>query len=294
MSVIDPAMLDPLSDEDSEWEYEYHDTEAETFFLNLDLTTHHGPIRPSRRRNDPAASTSVSAGTSADPTPASSRLEEQDAPIASQETDNVSAERVQILGLHTRNPIISYRNQVFSGSWADQLGTELFFARPDADGPEEDPGTTLPPITPLKHTKDFDLISANSVKILGRRANLISSSGQVEQSGESRTSTSETAGVYKPAHQSNQARFLERLKDVKARKGEMDTIRTVFSTVRRGPNLEDRLRGWEQTEEQLAIIQQLQDQAGSGDYNAQLQLENIYAHLGNQHAGLSEGASHLG
>lgn len=205
----------------------------------------------------------------------------------------MSADRVQILDLHTRNPIISYQNQIFSGSWADQIGTELFFARPDTAGPEDDPEGTLRPVTPLKHTKDFDLVSANSVKILGRRANLISGSGQAEQRG---PSTLEPAGmVYKPAHQSNQAQFLDRLREVKRSKGETDTVRTVFSTARRGPNTEDRVRGWAQTEEQLAIIHQLNDRAVQGDYNAAFELKKLQqAQLGHQSAGPSEGPSRSG
>ncbi|KAL6235389.1 hypothetical protein BDW75DRAFT_142515 [Aspergillus navahoensis] len=296
MSVLDPALLgtSPDDSQDSEWEYEYDDTETETFFLNLDLTTNHGLLRPPRRRNDPSASASTSAATTSNPTPAPSRPDDRESAIINSETDNAPSESVQILGLHTRNPIISYQNQIFSGAWADQIGTELFFAWPDTTSAELDESGNAPaPITPLKHNKDFDLISANSVKILGRKANLISSSGSAAE--QRNASTPETSGlVYKPAHQSNQARFLERLKDVKRSKGETDTVRTVFSTSRRGPNLEDRLRGWVRTEEQLATIQQLNDRAVQGDYNAMIDLENIYTQLGSQNAGFSEGPSRSG
>ncbi|KAL4998121.1 hypothetical protein BDV10DRAFT_185540 [Aspergillus recurvatus] len=296
MSVLDPALLgtSPDDGQDSEWEYEYDDTESETFFLNLDLTTNHGILRPPRRRNDPSASVSTSAATTTNPTPAPSRPDDRESAVINSETDNAPSERVQILGLHTRNPIISYQNQIFSGAWADQIGTELFFARLDTTSAEfDEPGNTPAPITLLKRTKDFDLISANSVKILGRKANLISSSGSAAEQRDA--FTPETPGlVYKPAHQSNQAHFLERLKDVKRSKGETDTVRTVFSTSRRGPNLEDRLRGWVQTEEQLATIQQLNDRAVQGDYNAMIDLENIYSRLGSQNAGLSEGPSRSG
>jgi hypothetical protein len=157
-------------------------------------------------------------------------------------------------------------------------------------------------IAPLKHTEDFDLISANSVKILGRKANLISSSGPTVAPGQREPSLGSTQGsaldapglVYKPEHQSNQARFLNRLKDLKTHKGETDTVRTVFSTTRRGANLEARLRGWVQTEEQLNLIRQLNDRAVQGDTNAIWELENIYAHLGSQDPGTSEGPSRLG
>ncbi|KAL4917457.1 TFIIIC subunit-domain-containing protein [Aspergillus aurantiobrunneus] len=300
MSVLDPAMLNSHpDDEDSDWEYEYHDTETETFFLNLDLTTHHGPIRAPRRRNDPSVSTSTSTATTANPTPAPSRPDDQDPVIINSENDTMATERFQILGLHTRNPIISYQNQVFSGSWADQIGTELFFTRPDTAGSEFDgPDSTSSQIAPLKHTDDFDLISANSVKILGRKANLISSSGPAVAPGQRESFSSDPISglytqrlVYKPEHQSNQTRFLDRLKELKSRKGDTDTVRTVFSTAKRGPDLENRLRGWVRTEEQLVMIQHLNERAVHGDYNAVRDLENIYAQLGTQHAGPSEGPS---
>ncbi|KAL4939657.1 hypothetical protein BDV06DRAFT_33480 [Aspergillus oleicola] len=293
MSVIDPALTSLTDDGDSDWEYEYDETETETFFLNLDLTSQHGLMRPPRRRNDASASASTPA-TTTNPTPTPSRPDYQD-PSINHEPKNASTERVQILGLHTPNPIISYQNQIFSGTWADQLGTELFFARPDNTGPEFDDPDAAPTaasttqFTPLKHTDDFDLIAANSVKILGRKANLISSSGPGEQK-----ETSSTAGtsrmVYKPAHQSNQARFLERLQEVKQRRGEMDTVRTVFSTARRS-NVEDRLPGWTRTEEQLVKIRQLNERAAQGDHSAVAELENIYASLNSQGAGPAEGPS---
>lgn len=322
MSVLDPALLStpPENGEDSEWEYEYDDTETEvgmmekrqscvsaanrfpqTFFLNLDLTTNHGPLRPPRRRNDAFASASISAVNTANPTvntanptPPPSRPDDRDSAVVNSETDDAPSERVQVLGLHTRNPIISYQNQIFSGAWADQIGTELFFARPNTTSTEfTEPGNAPAEITPLKHTKDFDLIAANSVKILSRKANLISSSSSAADQRDGLTP--ETSGlVYKPAHQSNQARFLERLKEVKRSKGETDTVRTVFSTSRRGPNLEDRLRGWVQTEEQLATIQQLNDRAVQGDYDAMIDLENIYTQLGSQNVGPSEGPPRSG
>ncbi|KAL2833247.1 TFIIIC subunit-domain-containing protein [Aspergillus cavernicola] len=306
MSALDPAILsNPSPDDDSDWEYEYHDTEIETFFLNLDLTTHNGPVRPPRRRTEPSASASTTTyPTSATP----SRTDDHEPTMISSESDNASADRVQIMGLHTPNPIISYQNQIFSGSWADQIGTELFFARPGRANPELNPDSSPAQVTPLKHTKDFDFIAANSVKILGRKANLISSSGsgaapeqlQRHQQQEEQPPSSSAPifaadiPVYKPEHQSSQARFLKRLKDIKKQKGDTDNVRTVFSTFKRGPNLEERLRGWVRTEEQLDMIQQLNDRALQGDSEAIAELENLYAQLGSQDSGPSEGPPRSG
>ncbi|KAL3471705.1 hypothetical protein BJX99DRAFT_250248 [Aspergillus californicus] len=303
MSILDPALLpNPFpGDDDSEWEYEYDDTETETFFLNIDLTTHNGPVRAPRRRNDPSSSASAAAGTTS-ATPL--RTDDHEPNMMNSKPDNSFAQRFQVLGLHTPNPIISYQNQILSGSWADQIGTELFFAHPDTTGPElDDPKSTFTQVTPLRHTKDFDFISANGVKIIGQKANLISSSGSAvapEQREEQQVPSSSAPTfvpdipVYKRDNQSSQARFLERLKELKKRKGETDTVRTVFSTSKRGANLENRLRGWIQTDERLVMIQQLNDRALQGDPEAYVELENIYSQLGSQDARPSEGPSRPG
>lgn len=151
---------------------------------------------------------------------------------------------------------------MFSCSWADQLGTELFFTSPDELSKATSTTNNVTNNAPLARGKNFDLIAATSAKLLGRKANLISSS---EPNAASATTTKG----------SNQARFLERLASVKQAKGESDTVRTVFST-RRTQNLEDRLRGWAKTEEQMAEIQRLQEAVLRGDSSAVMTLERVY------------------
>ncbi|KAB8213725.1 hypothetical protein BDV33DRAFT_50135 [Aspergillus novoparasiticus] len=287
--VLDPAMLmdSTLPDEEgSEYEYEYDENETETFYLNLDLTSSHGPIRPPRRRADLATDSSSAAATSSLPSVSvhPPRSDENESALASTESDNSPADGLQILGLHTHNPVVSYQNQIFSCSWAEQIGTELHFTRPEPEsqlaGPE--PDTAAARVAPLKLDKTFSLIAANSVKILGRRANLISSTGPVQHafySGDALDATGEATRRVGP--QTNQALFLERLRNIKQAKGETDTVRTVFS-LKRAQNLEERLRGWARTEEQLAEIQQLNDAALQGNSDAIAELEKIYNQLGAQ------------
>lgn len=245
----------------------------QTFYVNLDLTSYHGPIRPPRCRQE----------SSAVPATPSSRFPSSPAtgslspslPYQSNEDNNnneadaddtADRDHVQILGLHTRNPIVSYQNHVFSCSWADLIGTELLFAHPQEE--QETPS--------LKRGKDFDLIAANSVKILSRRANLISSSGMAESGS---LGVSLPGSPYPSGPQTNQARFLQRLTNVKRSKGERDTVRTVFS-LRRTQNIEERLRGWARTEEQIAEIQRLNRGALQGDMNALAELEKLCAQVG--------------
>ncbi|KAF9882589.1 hypothetical protein FE257_006228 [Aspergillus nanangensis] len=294
MLVLDPAMLSGASrpdDDDSDYEYEYLEDQTETFYLNLDLTSHQGPIRPARRRNDPTTTTNAStpaATSTATTTPAPSSVappsEENESTWASTESDLNPAERVQILGLHTANPLVSYQNQIFSCTWADQIGTELFFTRPDIELEHDSESTSGPP--PLKRGGNFDLLAANSVKLLGRKANLISSAGS-RPSQDVTPSTAPAIAVGPTARTgppTNQMRFLEQLKHIKQTRGETDTVRTVFTVSKRSQNLEDRLRGWARTDEQLAEIERLNEAAIQGDADALAALEDIYSQIGSQEA----------
>lgn len=207
-------------------------------------------------------------------------LDETNGSTVDDASEGVSKDRVQILDLHTPNPLISYQNHIFSCSWADVIGTELFFTKPEPQT-EHTGGPAY-----LKQGKDFDLIAANSVKIIGRKAHLISSSGPRDEDISTDpaivAATQQQQGFQLlPAHhgkRSRQARFLERLMSAKQSKGETDMVRTVYS-VKRGQHFEDRLRGWAKTEERLAKIQRLSRDALHGNPDAIRELEEIYAQV---------------
>lgn len=277
-TTMSQLQIDPvLTDHDSDYEYEYHPSETEHFYLNLDLTSQHGPIRPPRRRNAPPPISSPGPESLTPPVVHPS-IDEEESAIESTETDSVNLERVQLLGLHTPNPIVSYQNQIFSCNWADQVGTELFFASPDV---EPEPSSEIPT---LRRGQDFDLIAANSVKLLGRKADLISSAGlapiQERLQPTTELDPATTNIPRRPGPQANQSRFLERLMSVKQAKGETDPVRTVYST-KKEQNLSDRLGGWARTDEQLMDIQRLNDAALQGDIDAIVTLENLWARVAN-------------
>ena len=247
-------------DED-DWEYEYHESDTDCFYLNLDLSSQ-GPLRPRH------TSTTTPTATEDEHETDFAR------PLTTTESDHPSStnnpsstgDRLQILALHTPNPIVSYQNQIFTCSWADLLGTELLFTSPQELVPPEEESVPA-------RGRDFDLIAANSVKILGRKANLISSSGvAVEPSSTCSTGvgTGTTAGT------TNQARFLDRLAAIKQDRGETDTVRTVFSTRRtQNTNSNNNNSGWARTEEQMLEIQRLQDAVLRGDTQALAALEEM-------------------
>ena len=238
--------------DDDDWEYEYHDSDTDSFFLTLDLSSQ-GPLRPRHTTTTTTATTTTEDEHETDFA----------RPLTTTESDHhpgTSTDRLQILALHTLNPIVSYQNQIFTCSWADLLGTELLFTSPQELDSESDS---------VLRGRDYDLLAANSVKILGRKANLISSSGvTVSEPSTSAAGTPTTT---------NQARFLDRLAAIKQDRGEPDTVRTVFSTRRsqNTTNPEDRLRGWARTEEQMLEIQRLQDAVLRGDSQALAALEEM-------------------
>jgi len=250
----------------------------QSFYINLDLTSYNGPIRPPRRRQESSAfATPAQVPSPAAGTPEGSAFLDEDN-VAIEDSDaSVSQDQIQILDLHSRNPIVSYQNQIFSCSWADMIGTELLFTHPEVV-PE------LPDFTYLRRDKDYILVAANSVKILGRKANLISSSG-----GGKAIEGADAGGPVESQQQqgpvplqktTNQARFLRRLMNAKQAKGETDMVRTVYS-IKRGQNFEERLRGWARTEERMAEIQRLNQGVLQGDMNALMALEEIYAQVEN-------------
>ena len=159
----------------------------------------------------------------------------------------VQQDRVQIMDLHTSNPIVSYKNQIFTCSWVDLLGTELIFASPDETSD----------VPTLRRGTDFELLSASRVKVLGQKANLISAAAgalrQQEQQEQQRPQSREQAqrsDARLPL--TNQGRFLQRLAETKRAKGERDPVRTTFPTKRLYDTLNDGLRDWEGEETPMA------------------------------------------
>ncbi|KAJ5934551.1 hypothetical protein N7466_004098 [Penicillium verhagenii] len=269
--------MDPSMEIDSdEYEYEYDERETESFYVNLDLTSCNGPIRPPRMRDEDSRDISAIEN---EPYGGPDDLPEDTTftPLESTETATLPGERIQLLGLHTCNPVVSYHNQIFSCAWADQIGTELLFTHPDA-APDAD-------YPPLRQGPGFELLAANSVKILGRKANITSSSGPGLVPGDinipnpipTNTGTPDSfpadpaSMTIHPALQhpttTHQANFIQRLQSMKNAKGQSDTVRRVMGT-KKAVNFDDRLNAWARTEAQVAEITSLNQRAANGDEEA--------------------------
>lgn len=147
------------------------------------------------------------------------------------------AETMQIMELHSENPLVSYRGMVFRGSWAENIGTEMIFARHEPQGGGLQVLRNLP--------EKIDLLCASSARvnfkevkleIRGQESSHRQSDRQWEEAATERYR--ENGGVYvhvgsdKHGYRRPQANFLEDLTVLKRKRGEKDavTISTVETT----------------------------------------------------------------
>lgn len=144
--------------------------------------------------------------------------EEQSAnfPVGGQDQE---VPKVQILDLHTENPVVSYNGSLFSCQWASNIGTELLFTSRDRNN-------HLPALRHLP--KDVDLLAASSIRLISKpvdaqprfahRPKLATSDVWVDPS------ISIPVGKGASDQRKDQARFLERLTEIKEIKGETDEV----------------------------------------------------------------------
>lgn len=184
--------------------------------------------RPNPHRNaSPPADSTAHGGPDFDElgTPGADRSEEQD-----------TEERIQILDLDTKNPIILYKNQTFSCQWTSTIGTDLILISPES-------GCSFPK---LLEGDGFDILATTNIKIVGRPVQLVPRYEAIvtqttepppepickEPDIQSTTAGEPVAeapiripvGPESGRARHNQARFLERLMAAKSAKGDTDII----------------------------------------------------------------------
>lgn len=121
---------------------------------------------------------------------------------------------------------------------------------------------------PLSTGSSYELLAANSVKIIGRKTNLVPS-GQGQGQGQGQGAGAGAGGM------SNQALFLQNLQEIKRNKGEGDPVRYVYR-VRRNGDVTERLAAWAKTEAQVVEVQRLKERAARGDEEALERLESLF------------------
>ena len=99
----------------SEWEYEYNDNETEDFYFTLDVTTLQ----------------SQSGSIAANDKKTKGRLPVQ------------PTEQLQLLDLHSDNPLIKLGEHFYSCHWSTDLGTQFYVAKPGIDEKPLKPGHVL-------------------------------------------------------------------------------------------------------------------------------------------------------
>ncbi|PNY26183.1 Uncharacterized protein TCAP_03885 [Tolypocladium capitatum] len=148
------------------------------------------------------------------------------------EDESESMGDIQILDLHSHNPIISYRGRVFEGQWAEVIGTEAILAKHDEDNP-------LPALRNL----------AEGIDILGASASRIMTTEKVPKPKVPDEDTLAPIreewniriprGKDRTGERGLQIRFLENLIALKKKRGEQDQV-TVYATDGAGKNWNDR------------------------------------------------------
>ncbi|KAI4961103.1 hypothetical protein J4E86_000128 [Alternaria arbusti] len=219
--------------EEDEWEYEYDENETEDFYVPLDLS------------NVPAAQIPmVSQGRPGHPTLLKSRLRAlnaaraQPAEFAADSNDGqetATMGEVQIIGLHTPNPLVMYNGQLLSCHWTSTVGTDMFFVKPNAN-----PSTQSDTLRSLPSVDLLALGSAKLVAKVGRlrpRDDLFDDASNTQQAAEvasaadgNQGTTTSVNNIPDVQHSSNEeaspasSSFLARLNEAKAKRGEKSRL----------------------------------------------------------------------
>ncbi|KAM7202623.1 hypothetical protein V8F20_004412 [Naviculisporaceae sp. PSN 640] len=143
-------------------------------------------------------------------------------------------ETIQIMELHSKEPIVSYRNHVFRGSWAENIGTEMIFTRQLEK--DKDPLPMLRDMGRNVHLlassatrinfKEVDLIPKEKLEA----ANQTGSIDAYEREDDIPERYKTNGGVYvhiggdKSGQRQPQAHFLEDLIALKRKRGEKDEV----------------------------------------------------------------------
>ncbi|KAI4227840.1 MAG: hypothetical protein L6R40_008170 [Gallowayella cf. fulva] len=162
-----PALL-PLQtqSEDSDWEYEYDEMETESFYVTIDVASASQQTRAPKK-------TGLSLHTKTPPQnhdeqatllptdPAPSEAISTDPPTLS----NLQNSRLQILDLHTPEPLISYNNRIYTCTWASTIGTDVFLASPDLlPAAPNDPFR----VVPIHSLPNVSVIGTSCINLTGR------------------------------------------------------------------------------------------------------------------------------
>lgn len=198
--------------------------------------------------------------------------------------------QIQVLELHSHNPVISYQNQLYSCTWSDMIGTNMFFSKHNDE------------VDSLRSTEEYDLLGTSRIKLIGKQAKATAKprkekGGQKHSAEDSRdegidVKSGKSLGNIRVGNAvinreiKKQAKFLEKLMDAKQAKGEKDNVRTIFKP--RGVSSQPKLGGLKRksaaqhSEASSREIEELNRRVVRGDADALMRLEEIYSELDDQ------------
>lgn len=207
--------------------------------MDLDLTSLNAPTQPRRDRSSKGSfkksrkQTSKVGQVEQQPAPADPESRGPASPDSSLEQNHnndvkpESTDTVELVEIDSTNPLISYKAQVYSCTWTDMVGTNMFFSQPSEEVVSD----------PLRSTEEYDLIGTSRIKLAGHRARLVSKPKSRKRRGshaadsdpidsDSHDSPPDDAKVKE--QKQKQALFLERLSSAKRARGETDNVTTVL------------------------------------------------------------------
>ncbi|KAI5211423.1 hypothetical protein AUEXF2481DRAFT_197824 [Aureobasidium subglaciale EXF-2481] len=244
------------SEDESEWEYEYDTNVTDDFYVTIDLTTHIPPALARDRRAKAQKTTTRGSNKSLANAPGTGN-ESGTKDGATQNDDGQDAdtttERMQIVGLHDRNPIISYNNAIYSCQWATDLATQIFLTPPPSDFD--------PDYVALRSTPSYDVLGTSAARVVAIPASIQPRVAAVPNAAKAATTSAETTyttaegdviehttaqglRISLPstasAQRTSQAKFLEALSAIKSRRGDQDAVPVTNIKVYHPPE------GWEE------------------------------------------------
>lgn len=263
----DPLAAVGIEDkEEDEWEYEYSTTEVETYYLTVDLSypefkaaplkdtfasrgrhrkwekPPHDPSnirapgahahRVNEHDDDDEADVEQEDELDPDIDPELQHAEDDVTRQTEQEgLDSDQAEEIQILDLHSKRPMFSYRGRVFEGQWSEMIGTDMVFAQHGGSA-------ELPTLRHLPG--DVDLLAASSSRITTKEKMLVPKSGTVDTLApiKKEWNINIPIGRGKTTERIQQANFLERMIALKIQKGHTDQV-TVYAKDGEGKQFRD-------------------------------------------------------
>jgi hypothetical protein len=215
--------------DDDDWEYEYDQTETEDFYIPIDLSNVPSAQIPMNSERRPGHPTLLKSRLRAQNATRGQMSEPAVHSAGTQEPATMG--EMQILGLHTANPLVMYNGQLLSCQWTSTIGTDLFFIKPQTDEAEL--------YQPLRSLPSVDLLSVGTAKLIARvgrlrpRDDLFENEENaqpivVDEAEDNQDALIAAAAGDQPSTTTNADSgpnsFLARLNEAKARRGEASRL----------------------------------------------------------------------